>query len=67
MHVRRREDIAVVGYACRFPQAPDADAFWALLREGRDAVTEVAHIPDRIWRPAFERHRRLGLALLQAL
>jgi len=53
MHVRRREDIAVVGYACRFPQAPDADAFWALLREGRDAVTEVpAHRWD--WRACYD-------------
>ena len=32
---------AIVGYAARFPGAPDADAFWDLLREGRDAVTEV--------------------------
>ena len=32
---------AIVGYAARFPGAPDADAFWDLLREGRDAVSEV--------------------------
>ena len=24
---------AIVGYAARFPGAPDADAFWDLLRE----------------------------------
>ena len=32
---------AIVGYAARFPGAPDADEFWDVLREGRDAVSEV--------------------------
>jgi acyl transferase domain-containing protein/acyl carrier protein len=32
---------AVVGYAARFPGAPDADAFWDVLADGRDAVSEV--------------------------
>src|ERR1700730_16043497 len=32
---------AIVGYAARFPGAPDADGFWDMLREGRDAVSEV--------------------------
>lgn len=27
--------VAVVGLACRFPGAPDADAFWDLLRQSR--------------------------------
>jgi acyl transferase domain-containing protein/acyl-CoA synthetase (AMP-forming)/AMP-acid ligase II/acyl carrier protein len=39
--------IAVVGFACRFPGAPDEHAFWQLLREGRDAVGEV---PRSRWR-----------------
>ncbi len=29
---------AIVGYAARFPGAPDADGFWDVLREGRDAI-----------------------------
>ena len=33
--------IAVIGMACRFPQADDPDAFWQLLRQGTDAVTQV--------------------------
>lgn len=33
--------IAVVGMACRLPGAPDLDAYWNLLRDGRCAVTEV--------------------------
>ena len=32
--------IAVVGMACRFPGAPDLDAFWRLLEDGVDAVTQ---------------------------
>ncbi|MGA5037279.1 SDR family oxidoreductase [Streptomyces capoamus] len=42
-------DIAIVGMACMFPQAPDLAAFWANVVGGRDAVTEVP--PDR-WDPA---------------
>ncbi|MGV0810959.1 type I polyketide synthase [Mycolicibacterium boenickei] len=32
---------AIVGYAARFPGASDAEGFWDLLREGRDAISEV--------------------------
>ncbi|WP_445168118.1 type I polyketide synthase [Mycolicibacterium sp. Dal123E01] len=32
---------AIVGYAARFPGAADADQYWNLLHDGRDAVTEV--------------------------
>ncbi|MFG2602001.1 SDR family oxidoreductase [Streptomyces sp. NPDC048514] len=42
-------DIAIVGMACMFPQAPDLAAFWANVVFGHDAVTEVP--PDR-WDPA---------------
>ena len=37
---REEEQIAVVGMACRFPGAPDIDAFWRQLEAGADAVTE---------------------------
>ncbi len=33
------EPIAIVGMAGRFPGAPDIDAFWRLLTDGRDALT----------------------------
>jgi acyl transferase domain-containing protein len=36
-----REPIAIVGIGCRFPGAPNPQAFWKLLREGGDAVREV--------------------------
>ena len=36
---------AIVGYALRFPGAGDADEFWDVLQQGRDAVSEVP--PDR--------------------
>ena len=34
-------DVAIVGMACVFPGAPDADTFWANVVGGVDAVTEV--------------------------
>ena len=42
----RSEPIAIVGMACRFPGAENAAAFWDLLAEGRDAITEV---PKERW------------------
>ncbi|MEW2354045.1 SDR family NAD(P)-dependent oxidoreductase [Spirillospora sp. NPDC029432] len=33
--------IAVTGLACRFPGAPDAEAFWRLLAEGREGLTRL--------------------------
>ena len=36
---------AIIGYAARFPGAADADQYWELLRNGREAITEVP--PDR--------------------
>ncbi|MEM9219592.1 MAG: SDR family NAD(P)-dependent oxidoreductase, partial [Cyanobacteria bacterium P01_F01_bin.150] len=37
--------VAIVGLACRFPGAPDKDAYWQLLTNGVDAISEVP--PDR--------------------
>ena len=38
----RREPIAIVGMACRFPGgADDPDSFWRLLVDGREAISEV--------------------------
>ena len=33
--------IAIIGASCRFPGAPNLDAFWELLTSGRDAISEV--------------------------
>ncbi|MEU7176128.1 amino acid adenylation domain-containing protein [Micromonospora tulbaghiae] len=33
--------IAVVGMACRFPGAPDVDAFWRNLCDGVESITEL--------------------------
>ncbi|WP_374025247.1 type I polyketide synthase [Mycobacterium sp. HNNTM2301] len=38
---QRSGGFAVVGYAARFPGAADADEFWDVLRQGRDAISEV--------------------------
>lgn len=42
LELDRREPIAVTGIGCRFPgHANDPAAFWRLLRDGVDAITEV--------------------------
>lgn len=35
------EPIAVIGIACRFPGANNHEAFWQLLHDGLDVITEV--------------------------
>ncbi len=35
------EPIAIIGIGCRFPGSDSPRAFWSLLRDGIDAVTEV--------------------------
>ncbi|MXW60687.1 MAG: SDR family NAD(P)-dependent oxidoreductase [Acidimicrobiaceae bacterium] len=37
---RSGDSIAVVGMACRFPGANDLTAFWNLLEDGKNAITE---------------------------
>ncbi len=42
----KREPIAIIGLACRFPGGGhDPESFWQVLREGQDAVREIP--PDR--------------------
>src|SRR6185437_9098949 len=38
--------IAVIGIDCRFPGAPDKEAFWQLLMDGKVADTEI---PSQRW------------------
>jgi len=41
-----KDRIAIIGIGCRFPGGvDDAESFWKLLIEGRDAVRDVP--PDR--------------------
>ena len=40
---RNGEPIAIVGRACRFPGAEGVDAFWQLLLDCKNAVTEGVH------------------------
>src|SRR5690242_19806637 len=53
------DEIAIVGVACRLPQAQNPGAFWRLARGGGNAITEVPagrwdH--DRPWRGGFLDH-----------
>jgi acyl transferase domain-containing protein/acyl carrier protein len=44
--LEKREPIAIIGMACRFPGATTPEAFWKLLDSGDDAVTEI---PSERW------------------
>lgn len=39
------EPVAIIGMACRFPQAPSLAAYWRLLLDHGDAITEIP--PER--------------------
>ncbi|VFN00102.1 MAG: Phosphopantetheine attachment site, partial [Candidatus Kentron sp. G] len=39
--VSGNEPIAIIGMGCRFPEADNPEAYWRLLRDGVDAVTEI--------------------------
>ncbi|MEU6948165.1 SDR family oxidoreductase [Streptomyces sp. NPDC046316] len=52
-------DVAIVGMACMFPQAPDVASYWALVLDGHDAVTEV---PPERWDPAVHHSPEPGAA-----
>ncbi|MCX5192523.1 aminotransferase class I/II-fold pyridoxal phosphate-dependent enzyme [Streptomyces sp. NBC_00249] len=45
----RRDDIAIVGMACRFPGARDVNQYWRLLTDPRPQFSTV---PDSRWRSA---------------
>jgi phthiocerol/phenolphthiocerol synthesis type-I polyketide synthase C len=47
------DGIAIIGAACRLPQAPDLDGFARLLADGTDAVTEI---PAGRWSKALFYH-----------
>ncbi|HKU37743.1 MAG TPA: beta-ketoacyl synthase N-terminal-like domain-containing protein, partial [Polyangiales bacterium] len=46
---RGDEPLAIVGMSCRFPGAPDLEAFWRLLERGEDAVSDL---PPERWQLA---------------
>ena len=48
----KKEPIAIIGMGCRFPGGANSpEAFWQLLRDGDDAITEVP--PERWHLPTF--------------
>ncbi len=40
--------VAIIGMGCLFPKANDAARYWANIRDGIDAITEI---PSTHWRP----------------
>ena len=40
------EPIAIIGIGCRFPGAPNPQAFWSMIRDGIDGISEV---PESRW------------------
>ncbi|WP_234380637.1 type I polyketide synthase [Streptomyces sp. CMB-StM0423] len=55
--------IAVVGTACRLPQADTPEAFWELLRDGRDAVTGLPESRPDLHAPGERQKARRGAFL----
>jgi len=51
-----RDEIAVVGWACRLPGAKSVTDLWSLLLEGRCAITQVP--PDRFCLDRYGHPRR---------
>lgn len=45
VHAPEGEPLAIIGMSVRLPGADDVDAYWRLLREGRDAIVEIP--PER--------------------
>jgi acyl transferase domain-containing protein/NAD(P)H-dependent flavin oxidoreductase YrpB (nitropropane dioxygenase family)/NAD(P)-dependent dehydrogenase (short-subunit alcohol dehydrogenase family) len=52
-------DIAVIGMACAFPGAADADGFWDMILAATDAIGDV---PEGRWDPAARTPPRRGRA-----
>jgi len=51
------EPIAIIGMSCRFPGAPDLDAYWKLLKEGGVAIADV---PRERWDTIEEQGMKKG-------
>ena len=64
---RHGGEVAVIGYSGRFPGAPDADALWEILKDGREAIAAytraeaaAAGVPAQVLdRPDFVRSAAL--------
>jgi hypothetical protein len=51
---RPGEPVALVGLACRLPKAHDPDAFWAMLRAGRSAITTTPRSRRRLGQREYQ-------------
>lgn len=58
-HKTSREPIAIVGLSCRFPGASTLQAFWNLLRDRQETITEI---PKERWDASQYYDPQLGTA-----
>jgi len=58
--VQVRELIATIGVGCRFPQGDNPVAFWELLAEGVEAISETPAERFPVERTAILFQRHLG-------
>ena len=46
---QQMKPLAIVGIGCLFPKANNAEEYWANIREGVDAITDI---PETHWKPS---------------
>ena len=47
--MQSRDEVAIVGYACRLPGARDVGAFWRLLKDNRCSVSWITDSRFSTW------------------
>ena len=58
---KKREDVAIIGISCRFPDAEDVDEYWRNLSTGRNSCTRV---PKERWsRKKYEDKGEISLPM----
>ena len=57
------QPIAVVGIGCRFPQANSPEAYWRLMREGQQAITDVPRdrwLAEQFYDPDYSQRGKMN-------
>ena len=59
-YTNTNEPVAIIGIGCHLPGADDADSFWKLLYDGREAISLA---PSDRWGKAFPKTTKSGRAV----